>query len=305
MDTPYDILILGTGPIGTSTAYHLSKNGTKKIAMIGAEPQNNDFATYQNAGGCVRWYWDDPKKIADTKETADFIKELAATGVDVSLHEDTYLFLNWGKHVPAINVSSAKLLSHLQEEAKGNGVVIHQSELITDVQEVDGLVTVTTDKNTYQAHKVLLALGAKNPDFMKGYEIEEEERYLLVLDVPVGEHEMTFPHTIAAIGDGFTFLFIKKLPEGWRFVLGEEDVLGTPKTSNLNEHLHSLLETGLGDIMPFLKEAKVERLLLGMDVEHKSLLIKEQRQIIAASCGSAVRSCIPIGKQLATILEKN
>jgi glycine/D-amino acid oxidase-like deaminating enzyme len=302
MKTTYDILILGAGPIGSSTAYFLSQKGKKNIGMITAEPTDNAFATYQNAGGCVRWFWDDAKKAKDTKETADFIKKVAKAGVDLSLHEDTYLFLNRGKHVPAVNISSAKLMTHFQKEAKKKGVKIHEGEVVKSVTEKDGIATVTTSKGEYTAKKVLLALGAQNPKFMHEYEIEEEKRYLLILDTPVNADEKTFPHTIIPIKDGVAFLFIKKLPEGWRFVLGQENILEVPKTSQAKAHYKDLLATGLGNAMPFLKKAKVERMLAGVDVEHKNLLIKQRGSIYAASCGSAVRSCVPIGKELAAKL---
>lgn len=298
MSKIYDILILGGGPIGASTAYFLSRKGKRAIGVITLEPTNVTYATYQNAGGCVRWFWPDPLKTTMTKVTADFIKKLART-VDVSLREDTYLFLNQGKHVPAINVSSAKLVGHFLKSAQEKGVKLHQGEMVKQVKSVDGLVTVTTDKTTYQAKKVLLALGAQNARFLKHYELEKEERYLMVLNTPVGENEVTFPHTILPVGSGVAYIFVKKLPEGWRFLLGQEEILPVPKRSAANAHFKDLLKAGLGASMPFLQSAKVERMLMGTDVGNKTLKFEQQGDIYAANCGSAVRSCVWIGEEIA------
>lgn len=300
----YDILILGGGPIGASTAYFLSQKTKKKIAVITQEPDTAPHAAYQSAGGCVRWFWPDPLKVEMTKETADFIKKAVKAGVDLSLREDTYLFLNRGKHVPAINISSAKLINHFLTEAKKKKVAVHGGEVIKEVlNEKDG-VTVTTNKNTYRAKKVLLALGAENATFMPKYKLEEEKRYLLILDLPVTETEKTFPHTIIPVGKGVAYIFIKQLPEGWRFVVGQEGILDVPKQSQMKAHYKELLASGLSDTLPFLKKAKVERMLSGMDVENKELLLKNDKGLYAANCGSAVRSCVWIGRTIAEKLSK-
>lgn len=298
MSKIYDILILGGGPIGASTAYFLSRKGKRTIGIVTLEPANVAHATYQSAGGCVRWFWSDPLRTTATKLTADFIKKLSRS-VDVSLREDTYLFLNRGKHVPAINISSAKLVTHFIKSAQEKGVELHPGEMIKQVKQVNGLVSITTDKTTYQAKKVLLALGAQNARFLPHYELEKEERYLMVLDVPIGENELTFPHTIVPVGNGAAYLFVKKLPEGWRFLLGQENVLPVPKSSSVKTHFNTLLKAGLGATMPFLQSAKVERMLVGTDVGNKTLRIEQFEGIYAANCGSAIRSCVWIGQEIA------
>ncbi|HEY0964791.1 MAG TPA: FAD-dependent oxidoreductase [Candidatus Paceibacterota bacterium] len=304
MNNLYDILILGGGPIGAGTAYALTRKGKRKIGMVTIEPEATPHATYQYAGGSVRWFWDDPEKINDTKVTADFIKKISKNGVDVSLHHDTYLFLNRGKHVPAINISSAKLISYFKSEARSKGMKIHEDEMVKKVHEENGLAVVTTSKHTHYAKKVLLAMGAQNARFMPDYHLEEEPRYLMILDLPVTQTEHTFPHTIVPIQEGVVFVFIKKLPEGWRFVVGQENVLPVPKASQLKAHYRELLEAGLGEVMPFLKKAKVERMLSGIDVENKTLKLEQRGPLYAANCGSAVRSCVALGMKIADVLSK-
>jgi len=205
----YDVLILGGGPIAASTAFFMSRKGSKKIGMIFEEQTTSKKATYQYAGGCIRWFWDEELKIKMTKDTADFIKKLSKQGVDVSLREDTYLFLYRGVHAPAINVSSAKVVNYFIQEAKKKGINIHGGETIKKITKVGAGYEVSTDKTTHQAKKVLLALGAENPKFMKECVLENEERYLLVRDLPGTDNELTFPLTIAKIGNGYAFVFIK------------------------------------------------------------------------------------------------
>lgn len=298
MSNVYDILILGGGPIAASTAYFLSQEGKNKVGILFENQIDNKRATYKYAGGCVRWFWDEPLKISMTKETADFVKKIADDGVDVSLREDTYLFLYRGVHTPAINVSAAKLVDYFIKEAAEKGVTVHGDEVIENITKEGELHTVSTDRGSYKAKKVLLALGAENARFMPDYDLEKEDRYLLVLDLPVGEAEIDFPHTIAKVGDGYAYVFVKKMSEGWRFLVSQEDVLPTPKEGEVEIHFEKLLSAGFGEVMPFLQKAKVERMLTGTDVETKELLIKEKEGLMAANCGSAVRSCVWIGREL-------
>lgn len=304
MSEIYDVLILGGGPIAASTAYFLSQEGKNKVGILFENQIDNKRATYKYAGGCVRWFWDEPLKISMTKETADFVKEIANSGVDVSLREDTYLFLYRGVHTPAINVSAAKLVDYFIKEATEKEVVVHSDEVIKNIVKEGELHKVVTDKGSYQAKKVLLALGAENARFMPNYDLEKEDRYLLVLDLPVGETEINFPHTIAKVGDGYAYVFVKKMPEGWRFLVSQEDVLPVPMENEVEVHFEQLLSAGFGEVMPFLQKAKVERMLTGIDVENKELIIKEEDGLIAANCGSAVRSCVWIGRELSRYIAK-
>ena len=63
MTDMYDILILGGGPIGASTAYFLTKESSLKVGLLRREPNEDPqhLATYKYAGGSVRWFWDEGK----------------------------------------------------------------------------------------------------------------------------------------------------------------------------------------------------------------------------------------------------
>jgi hypothetical protein len=51
--------------------------------------------------------------------------------------------------------------------------------------------------------------------------------------------------------------------------------------------------------MPFLKEAKVEKILWGFDCEKKTLSLENRENLFIANCGSAIRSCVWIGRKIA------
>lgn len=307
MTDTYDVLILGGGPIGAATAYFLMQKGGLKVGLLRREPNDDPehVATYKWAGGSVRWFWDDPEKTAATKETADFIKDLVRKGADFSLLEDNYLFLNRGAFVPAINVASTKLIDYLLEGSRARGLEITDGIEIENVEKSVGGYVVTGGGKQWIAKKVLLALGVNNNNFIEDLGIEEEKRELFVLDTPVDDARKDFPHTIFPIGEGVAYVFIKKFPEGLRFVVGQEDVVEAGEERGENNYFQELLDAGLAERLPFIKDAKVEKVLWGIDSGNKTLNIHTtDNALYAVNAGSAVRSCVYIGRTLAEILKK-
>jgi hypothetical protein len=57
--------------------------------------------------------------------------------------------------------------------------------------------------------------------------------------------------------------------------------------------------------LPFLEGVKAEKILWGFDAENKTLKIfNKGEKIIAACCGSALRSCVYIGEKLYNIIQR-
>ncbi|MEO5646437.1 MAG: FAD-dependent oxidoreductase [Candidatus Paceibacterota bacterium] len=297
MNNPYDILILGGGPIAASTAYFLTQEKTADIGLLMQEPTDSHSATYQYAGGSIRWFWPDELKTEMTTQTAEFIKNLDAQGVDLSLLNDNYLFMARGKYVPSINVSGKKLVEWFLQQAQESGLAIHQKQEIISVTQQEEMWHVKTATDEYLAKKVLMALGVNNKKVIADYEVEVEKRELFVLDLPVTATEEQFPHTIIPINEGVVYIFIKKFPEGMRFVVGQEDILNSAEIE-ADQQFSELMAAGLGDLMPFLKEAKVEKILWGNDAGNKTLRVDQRGSLFIANCGSAIRSCVWIGKEL-------
>lgn len=301
MTKTYDLLILGSGPIAAATAYHLTKSKQlDSIGIITQDPTDDHSATYTNAGGSIRWFWDDDLKTEMTTQTANFIKDLLEKGVDLSEISDNYLFLHRGKFVPSLNVSGTKLVNWLLDQSIKKGVKIYNQTKITGVKNVGNVYEIQSTTQTFRAKKVLLALGVANEIFMPNYKLEKEKRQLFVLDVPVDDSSRDFPHVIFPLSDGVVYCFIKKTPEGLRYLVGQEDVVETPEDLDSATTFKHLLEAGLGKIMPFLNSAKVEKVLWGIDAANKELRIESHDDsLFAANCGSAIRSSIWIGEQVA------
>jgi glycine/D-amino acid oxidase-like deaminating enzyme len=167
-----DILILGGGPIGAAAAYFLSRGQHgKSVALISKDPKD-DNAAWQNAGGSIRWFWDDNQKRSMTQQTADFVKNLAAAGTDLSLLEDNYLFLHRGIFVPSINISGAKLVDYFLSEAAAKDVTIHRSHDVIKVEPMNGGgYLVSTSQGDFEAAKVLAAMGVDNAQLIPDYEV--------------------------------------------------------------------------------------------------------------------------------------
>jgi glycine/D-amino acid oxidase-like deaminating enzyme len=303
VNTVYDVVIVGGGPIGASTAYFLSKEKNKKILLLTADPTEDHMSTYLYAGGSIRWYWDDPKKVEMTKLTADFITDLVSQGQDLSYISDNYLFLNRGVLVPSINVSGAKLVKYFLDEAEKSGVQVKYDSLVSSIVKTDDGYVVKLANEEYQSTKVLLAVGSQTPKFVPDLSLEFEKRQLFVLDVAVDDDRKHFPHLIFPFRGGVIFIFVKLINGEYKLVLGQEEILEHNSEWQEENYFKELLDMGLAEILPFIKDAHVEKILWGFDATHKiPRLDTKDNKFIAATCGSAVRSCVYIGQQASKLL---
>ncbi len=303
----YDILIIGGGPIGASTFYFL-KDSNKKIALIRPEPLNEDkehIATYLYAGGSVRWYFEDEEVGKATKKTADFIKSIKDK-VDLSLIEDYYVFLNKGIMVPSLNISGTKLINYFLKEGKKEGKEVFDNTYLEKIEKVENRYVFVTNNGIFEAEKVLLAIGYSVKKFFPDIDIEFKKRQLFVFDLVLKEEQKNFPHITDKINGGVVYVFIKKIGNDYKFVLGQEDIVEEDNKFEGTNYFRKLKEAGVLKIFPFLEKANVENILWGFDAENKKLKTVEiDNQIIIANCGSAVRSCAYIGRTLKERLLNN
>lgn len=296
----FDIAILGSGPIGTLTAFNLSQKTALRCVIVSREPEIDYTATYVNAGGSIRTYWDDAAKTEATMETTAFIRDEIAKGADFDLVDNGYLFLNRGVKVPAINVAGAKLLRHVLQKTLENGLERIQAVAIDSVRTEDGQVVVEASGEVIRAKKAVLALGAANGRFLSGLDLEIEKRQLYVLDLPVDEDRAGLPHTIVPVGHGVVYVFIKKIGGKPKLVLGEEGFFEHSLAPEPEDNFAELVSHGLTERLPFLKGASVERIMWGFDATNKLPAIGTTDGLIyTANCGSAVRSSAYIGRKTA------
>ena len=306
MNTLFDILIIGSGPIGASTAYFLSTDSRAKNLRIGVvtkEPSDEEHtSTYKYAGGSILWTWPENPQMAEmTTETAGFVKELIKKGIDLSAHEDNYLLLHWGMHLPSLNIRGGKLVDHLLDEAQKGGVELVRHFAVDAIDKTaDGYVVKSGDKSI-AAKVVLVAVGAQLRQLVPDVPVEFKKRQLLVLDTPITEHNR-IPHTVVPFGedDGLVFFFIKKINDRFKLLLGQEDVLEYSDAWEEEDFYPTLVERGLHQSLPFLKDAKVEEVLWAFDYNKKiPYFHHDGAGLHAVVCGSAVRSSAYIGRTTA------
>lgn len=304
----YDLIIIGGGPIGAIIAYQLSKVKRKfnlnKIGLIQQEPQSYPGIAYPNAGGSIRWYFDDEEIKLATMKTANFILKIK-NKIDLNLIQDYYFFTHKGIFVPSLNISGVKLVNYLKEEAKKHGIDIFSATKYQSFKRNQNLYIVKTNKYNFLAKKLIFALGAKNKDFFK-LPIEIEKRQLFVLDLILNEDQKIIPHTIFKIGQGIIFLFVKKIDDKNRLVLGQEDIYHHSLKAKPENYFKNLIyQKGVGEILPFLKKTRVDKILWGFDVKNKKPLIFQiEENVWTINCGSAIRSLMHIGEKTLEVIFK-
>ena len=69
----FDIVIIGAGLIGSSTAYHLAKLGAKNIAVVDADLAGRLSSSELNAGG-ARATWDHPINVQLSRDSIEFLR---------------------------------------------------------------------------------------------------------------------------------------------------------------------------------------------------------------------------------------
>jgi hypothetical protein len=114
---------------------------------------NDPRATFRNAGGCIRWHWDEDIKREMTTETAKFVKQLMIKGLDLSAIEDNYFLVYKSEYTPALNIKGASLVNYFLECAQENGVDIINDEII-DIENSEIGKIVRTSENKFTAKKI-------------------------------------------------------------------------------------------------------------------------------------------------------
>ena len=298
----FDIVIVGGGPIGASTAYFLSQKSDKKVLLITQDPvPDNHEATYLFAGGCVCAYKPDDSKKADViKPTVDFLNQRLEEGLDLAAIRTHYFYIDKGLMIPSLNIAGAKLINYLLEEASKNGVKIQKETKLESLEKKDGGYELTTSKGKFSAQKVLLAIGPSVHKFLPNAPVKFEKRQIFVLDKVVDDTNKDLPHTIVMLKKGGVYIFIKKVGDELKMMLSQERMFDYNDEWEAEDRYDEILDMGLAEAMPFLKDVKVEKILWGFDAENKiPEYYTEDDKLFAVNCGSAVRSCVYIGQNTA------
>ena len=94
---PYDIVIIGKGPVGLSCAYHCASKGLGRIAVVERDKSFASGSAILSAGG-VRQSFSVRENVLMGMFGIEFLKNMKALAVDdeipdVQLHQHGYLFL--------------------------------------------------------------------------------------------------------------------------------------------------------------------------------------------------------------------
>ena len=93
MTTTADVVIIGGGCIGASTAYHLARRDVTDVVLIERERQLATGSTGRNAGG-VRHQFSTEQSVRLSIESIGLIARFRdEVGHDMDFHQDGYLFL--------------------------------------------------------------------------------------------------------------------------------------------------------------------------------------------------------------------
>ena len=93
MKATADVVIIGGGCMGASTAHHLTRNGVNNVVLLEREPMLGTGSTGRNAGG-VRHQFSNEANVKLSIESIHTLEHFAEeVGYQIDLHQDGYLFL--------------------------------------------------------------------------------------------------------------------------------------------------------------------------------------------------------------------
>ncbi|CAL2091562.1 geranylgeranyl reductase family protein [Tenacibaculum sp. 190524A05c] len=240
----FDVAVIGSGPSGASTAFHLAKKGISTVLI-----EKEKLPRYKTCGGgfVYRGRKNLPFDISSVIE-----REFHTVDVFLgnTLHFQTV------REEPTISMIMRDSFDNLiVEEAKKQGVTLLEENKLTDISFDNDLAILTTDKNTLSAKFVVAADGALSPTAkMAGW--TEETRKL----IPALEYEIEVPEEdFNRLKDQVRF-DIDAIPYGyaWNFPKKNHLSVGVASTKkvriNLKKYYQEYLKT-IG-IKTILKESQ-------------------------------------------------
>ncbi|CAL2091471.1 Geranylgeranyl reductase [Tenacibaculum sp. 190524A05c] len=240
----FDVAVIGSGPSGASTAFHLAKKGISTVLI-----EKEKLPRYKTCGGgfVYRGRKNLPFDISSVIE-----REFHTVDVFLgnTLHFQTV------RDEPTITMIMRDSFDNLiVEEAKKQGVTLLEENKLTDISFDNDLAILTTDKNTISAKFVVAADGALSPTAkIAGW--TEETRKL----IPALEYEIEVPEEdFNRLKDQVRF-DIDAIPYGyaWNFPKKNHLSVGVASTKkariNLKKYYQEYLET-IG-IKTILKESQ-------------------------------------------------
>lgn len=180
-----DILIVGSGPSGTSTALHLIKNNhewAKRIVIVDKSVHPREKLC---GGGITHLGQNILARLGLDIETKRFdVHEVRLTYEDKS-----YSF--YGKPVFTI-IRRDEFDYSLVKKVEAHGVPVRQGEAVTDIVPHDDYVEVVTEKTTFRA-KVVVAADGSRSFVRRRLKWEDDSRVARLIEVLTPENGRTQP----------------------------------------------------------------------------------------------------------------
>src|SRR5215831_5929206 len=88
-----DVVIIGGGCMGASTAYYLTRLGVTDVVVVEREPMLGMGSTGRNAGGVRHQFSNEANIRLSIESIALFERFKDQVGYEIDFHQDGYLFL--------------------------------------------------------------------------------------------------------------------------------------------------------------------------------------------------------------------
>ena len=180
-----DILIVGSGPSGTSTALHLVKSNPAWAGRIVVV----DKAVHPREKLCGGGVTHIGQNILARLGLPFEPKSFAVREVRLLYEDKSYSFFG----NPVFRIIRRDEFDHwLVKTAESLGVTVRQGEAVTDIVPHDGYVEVSTEKTTFHAKTVVAADGSRS--FVRSrLKWEDDSRVARLIEVLTPENGRTQP----------------------------------------------------------------------------------------------------------------
>jgi sarcosine oxidase subunit beta len=135
-----EVVIVGGGAMGTSTAYHLAQLGLTDVVLIERETIGG-ASTARSAGGIRTQFADELNILISLRSLEEFERFEELTGVDISFHRHGYLFLLDREQDVAIFRAALELQQSLGVPSQE--LTPEEATAIVPQLDVDGILTAT------------------------------------------------------------------------------------------------------------------------------------------------------------------
>ncbi len=202
----FDVAVIGSGPSGASTAFHLAKKGISTVII-----EKETLPRYKTCGGgfVFRGRKDLPFDITDVVE-----KEFRT--VDIYLGEK--LHFKTEREEPTISMIMRDSFDNLiTEKAKEFGATLLENHKLTSLSFENDIITLETSQGVFTANFVIAADGALSPTAKLAGWKEDTRKLIPALEYEIEVSDEDFERLskevrfdIDAIPYGYAWSFPKK-----------------------------------------------------------------------------------------------